>query len=127
MNIAVIKGDIARVRANLDQERTETSVIYQKRDISMCTPLGLAAEYNHVEIAKLLLDYGEPVDEKDKHGWTPLAHATFRGHAEMTELLCKYGAEFKMGPTSHGKSVLTWAALLGHKTTVEVLHQYGAT
>lgn len=54
------------------------------------TPLHIAAEYNNVYAAQLLLDTGTKVMSKDKSGKTPLDYAK---SSEMIQLLKNYGAK----------------------------------
>jgi ankyrin repeat protein len=49
--------------------------------------LHTATRFNHIEIAKLLLDAGADVEAKDNDGWTPLYVAHSDG---MKTLLKKY-------------------------------------
>lgn len=52
----------------------------------------LAAYNNSYESAKMLLEKGAKVDEKNDRGQTPLAGVCFKGYLPMCELLVKYGA-----------------------------------
>lgn len=86
------------------------------------TPIYIAARFNHVNIAKLLLEKGVDLnkvmplpgkgerkqqyfyygtgfmDIRDRH--TPLFVVASRGYSGMVELLIKYGADVSAGTTS---------------------------
>lgn len=51
------------------------------------TPLHRAAGYNHLEIAKFLIQSGADVDAEDAHGLIPLHYAANFGHADIVQLL----------------------------------------
>mmetsp|Transcript_44479 Transcript_44479/g.107155 ORF Transcript_44479/g.107155 Transcript_44479/m.107155 type:complete len:100 (-) Transcript_44479:298-597(-) len=55
-------------------------------------PLHLAALWNHVEIAKLLLNRGAGIDERNKDDLTPLALASSKGQLEVVRLFLERGA-----------------------------------
>ena len=58
------------------------------------TPLDLAAEKGHFEVAKLLIEKGADVDAKDNYDWTPLHYALRNGHLEVAKLLIEKGAKY---------------------------------
>ncbi len=49
------------------------------------SPLHLAAEEGHRELAELLLARGAHVDAKDEYGSTPLHQAAHSGHRDVAE------------------------------------------
>jgi len=51
------------------------------------TPLHRAAGYNHLDVARLLIENGADVNATDDHGQVPLHNAARYGHVEMIELL----------------------------------------
>jgi ankyrin repeat protein len=59
------------------------------RDEDICsTPLGWAAKYGQLEMAKFLLSHGAVAVHPDDPPWaTPLAWATRRGHTTIGQLL----------------------------------------
>jgi ankyrin repeat protein len=57
------------------------------------TPLLLASRWNHIEIAKLLLDRGADVKAKDNWGDTPLHRASRYNRIEIVGLLLEKGAD----------------------------------
>ncbi|EOD36786.1 hypothetical protein EMIHUDRAFT_351844 [Emiliania huxleyi CCMP1516] len=56
------------------------------------TPLFMACQNNHPEIARLLLEAGVAMDQADEDGATPLLVACQNGHLEVAKLLSSYGA-----------------------------------
>lgn len=56
------------------------------------TPLHLAAEYGHKDVAVLLLKDKADIEAKAYGGWTPLLNAVFGGHKDMVELLLTHKA-----------------------------------
>ncbi|KAH9026614.1 hypothetical protein EDB85DRAFT_165826 [Lactarius pseudohatsudake] len=56
------------------------------------TPLHQASSKGFLEVARVLLNYGVNVDEKDGGGRTPFQVASSNGHHEMTKLLLEHGA-----------------------------------
>ncbi|EOD14056.1 hypothetical protein EMIHUDRAFT_356702, partial [Emiliania huxleyi CCMP1516] len=56
------------------------------------TPLIMASQQGHLEIARLLLEAGAAIDQADEQGSTPLLAACHNGHLEVAKLLSSYGA-----------------------------------
>ncbi|RUO96825.1 ankyrin repeat protein, partial [Jimgerdemannia flammicorona] len=59
------------------------------------TPLNLAAENGHVEVAKLLFDMGGDMNVVDDWNLTPLHLASVKGHVAMIKLLLDLGVDGK--------------------------------
>ena len=57
------------------------------------TPLHLASEKGHNEIARLLFDHGADANHPDSGGRTPLHLASERGHDEIIRILFDHGAD----------------------------------
>lgn len=66
-------------------------------------PLHLAIEYEQYEIARILIENGAKVDEKDDQGWRPLHHAAFNQSADMVELLLSKKV-YAMATTNAGQT-----------------------
>ena len=70
----------ALIKANPDLVNSQTSY-------GNVTPLQLAAEYGHKDVAELLLANKADVEAKSYGGWIALQSAVFGGHKEIVELL----------------------------------------
>ncbi len=57
------------------------------------TPLHLASQAGHVEVARTLVDYGADVTARDEHGSTPLHRTSGSGSVEVARLLIEQGAD----------------------------------
>lgn len=65
-------------------------------DSALITPLHMACQQGHVEVARILLQAGAPVDARDSLGKTPLARAVFDfkgGDPELIRILLAAGAD----------------------------------
>ncbi|MDB4686662.1 ankyrin repeat domain-containing protein, partial [Akkermansiaceae bacterium] len=85
--VAVKTGDVVGVKTLLNGE-----VDFTKTSTDGRTPLHLAAEYGHKEIASLLLRKGAQVDSGNWSDKTALHYAAEKGHIEIIELLLSKGA-----------------------------------
>ena len=89
------------------------------------TSLHWAAERDHIEVAKLLLESGAEVNKADDIGRTPLQVAAFSGHKEVAELLIEHGADPNVNE-NNGQTPIHVAAMSGHKEVTELLIEHGA-
>ncbi|XP_065175426.1 poly [ADP-ribose] polymerase tankyrase-like [Sycon ciliatum] len=82
------KGEVGRLACVLTKDNVNC------RDSSgrNSTPLHLAAGYNQIEVADLLLTNGADANAKDKGGLIPLHNASSYGHAEIAALLINHGS-----------------------------------
>ena len=101
------------------------------------TPLHLAVEYGHKDVAELLLANKADVEAKTTYGgWTPLLNAVFGGHKDLVELLLAHNADINV-KDNWGRTPLQVAAengyteiaavLLSHKANVNARNHDGMT
>ena len=84
------------------------------------TPLYIAAENGHKEVAQLLLDNSANVNAPKNTGWTPLYIAAENGHEEVAQLLLDNSANVNAA-TNTGWTPLYSAAHYGHQEVVQLL------
>lgn len=97
-----------------------------------CSPLSEAAEFGHVDVVRLLLDWGVDPNSKDingegaeqNEGKTPLMRACMNGHNPTARILLDRGADPNL-QEKDGKAALSWAAVNGHRSTVRLLLEHG--
>lgn len=63
------------------------------KDNAGYTPLHVACLQGHLEIARILLQYGANHSETALSGYRPLHEAIRNGHVEIVRLLISYGAD----------------------------------
>jgi len=83
------EGDLEGIRKSLEA-RPE---LLRARDPRGSTPLILAAYYDHLDLVRLLLERGTPVNEMDGSGNTALMGVCFKGYEKMARLLIGAGAD----------------------------------
>jgi hypothetical protein len=94
------------IKANPDLVNSQASYASQ-------TPLHLAAEYGHKDVAELLLANKADVEAKASGGWTPLLNAVFGGHKDLVELLVANKADVNVKEDA-GRTPLHVAAENGY-------------
>ena len=80
-------------RAQLEEALAEDASLVHAEDENGVTALRFAAQFGHVDLARLLLDRGAKVDAASKDGMTPLMAAAEAGQAEAVALLLARGAD----------------------------------
>ena len=85
---AAERGDAARVRELLASDST----LANAKGVHHKTPLHWAAEKNHAEVAKLLIEAGADIHAEVSWGMTPLAWAANMGSRQVADLLLEHGA-----------------------------------
>ena len=89
------------------------------------TPLHIAAEFGHKDVAELLLANKADVEALAHGGWTPLLNAVFGGHKDMVELLLANKAKVNYQEEA-GRSPLHVAAENGYAEIAALLLAKGA-
>ncbi|XP_030835495.1 ankyrin repeat domain-containing protein 17 isoform X5 [Strongylocentrotus purpuratus] len=90
-----------------------------------CTPLMEAASAGHVDIVKLLLEYGADANAQSSAGNTPLMYACNGGHEEIVKILLDQGANIE-DHNENGHTPLMEAASSGHVNIAKILLEKGA-
>ena len=85
-----------------------------------CTPLLVASDQGHVDVARLLIEAGADIDEAKYDGATPLFIASQRGHVEVVKALLDGGADATQA-TNFGMTPLMIAKLMNHAEIVALL------
>ena len=88
----------------------ESSVV-DSLDLTLATPLTLAASHGHTAACIALLEQGAAVEQQDENGWTPFLHAMRNSHAETALELLRRGAN-REHQTRGGESAVTMNAIL---------------
>jgi len=92
------------------------------RNPTQVMPLHSAASARNLEAARLLLEYGAPVNARQQGGWTPLHAAAQNGDGAMVELLLLHGADPRM-TNDQGRSPAEIAREKGHREIAELLEK----
>ena len=85
-------------------------------------PLLLAAEKGHVDVVRLLLERGAPINAP-REGESVLSELSWKANAEIVKLLLEYGAEVK---PANGRIPLNAAISYGQKEIIYILWDAGA-
>jgi ankyrin repeat protein len=68
------------------------AVLEDAANKSGVTPMMIAVEENHVELAEFLIAKGADVNRGEAHGYKPMTRAFFKGNRESMQLLRRHGA-----------------------------------
>ncbi len=91
----------------------EDKELLNKKDRFGYTPLHLASRFNHIEIAKLLIDNGAEVNTQDKYGDTPLIDSTNNNFTSISKLLVCNKADVLV-EDKYGKKAFDYAQKLNN-------------
>ncbi|XP_046848105.1 transient receptor potential cation channel subfamily A member 1-like [Xenia sp. Carnegie-2017] len=89
LHVATGMGDVAFLR-NLLQHDIIVDLVNHVESVNARSPLHFAATFNHVEIAKVLLEHGGKITKVDIIRRCPVYIAAAKGHANMLELFLKH-------------------------------------
>lgn len=95
-------------------------------NLSLISPLWLAARYGRPESAGLLLECGANIHVRDSSGRTPLMVAAWFGHFDIVKLLIAKGAPIDVVDLEE-RSTLHLASWFGHFQIVEFLVNRSST
>jgi len=84
-----------------------------------------AVTHGDVESARRLLQTGQDIDARDRHGQTALMLAAHQGHQTLLELLLENGADLNVTAKYH-LSALMLAVVAGHTAIARLLARAGA-
>uniref|UniRef100_A0A4W6C3L9 Ankyrin 1 n=1 Tax=Lates calcarifer TaxID=8187 RepID=A0A4W6C3L9_LATCA len=120
------RNDDTRTAAVLLQNDPNPDVLSKKNRLTTgFTPLHIAAHYENMSVAQLLLNRGANVNFTPKNGITPLHIASRRGNVMMVRLLLDRGAQID-AKTKDELTPLHCAARNGHVRIIEILLEHGA-
>ncbi|MHC9539154.1 MAG: ankyrin repeat domain-containing protein [Vulcanimicrobiota bacterium] len=120
---AVRQGDLAKTKAYVKKDKKAVNAA----DISMRTPLHIAAQTGNFSITEYLLKEEADVNSRDNAGRTPLHYAAENGHVSVVELLIRKGADVNARDSSQGQwSPYSLALREKHDDVAQLLRNYGA-
>ncbi|XP_035452147.2 transient receptor potential channel pyrexia isoform X1 [Spodoptera frugiperda] len=100
--------------------------------------LHVAADYGHLEVLRVLLEFNETVTDAlintltagDRRGFGPIHFAVFNNHVECVELLLSKGADIRLRTTSNpykSSTPLHLAAIKNHLDIAKILLKFDKT
>ena len=119
---AVRSGDLEKVKTLLKSNNEWLN----NPDQNQKTPLHLALESGHIDIASYLIERGADINLKDKDKASPLHNAAYLGNLEIVDLLLKKGATSLNEGNFRGQTPLHFACERGHPEVANCLLDAGA-
>ena len=117
---AVCSDDVQRVEQLLTQ-----GAAINERNLYQVTPLSLACEYGHADVALRLIKANAEIDSPRLGKETSLMLAARNGDADIVKALLEAGAEVDHRDNK-GQTALMWAAAAGNLDAVDLLINAGA-
>lgn len=114
-NTLEVAKELIRLGAALDYAVPDNKATY----------LHWALSCKATDIAKLLIEAGAPIDEKDRDGWTPLWFTVRKGPSDVMEMLLKRGANVNW-PNPTGETPLDVAIYYKNDLLERFLRGFGA-
>lgn len=124
--IAAILKYHDKIALQLIKKGIELNLQTQINDKEGMTALMMSCADGHIEIAKLLIDYGAKVNLTDNEGAAALMYASERGYIDIVKLLVDNGAEINL-KDNKGETALQKAKLNNYKEVVNYLISVGAS
>lgn len=124
------KGELIQAVENNDVEKVETILqdssypINETNDKGQ-SPLLIATHKNYVEVAKLLIDAGADINQKDSIQDSPYLYAGAQGKTEILKYMIVHAEPNHTVVNRYGGNALIPAAEKGHLENVKVLLQDG--
>jgi ankyrin repeat protein len=87
-------------------------------------PIHQAAQAGHIDIVRILIEYGCPINLKQNFSWRPIHYAASNGYTEMFKMLIEYKADLK-AVNGYGFSPIHLAAQEGYIEIVNILLKQG--
>jgi ankyrin repeat protein len=114
IHAAVRTGDLEKVKALLESHGEWLN----KPDQNQKTPLHLALESGHIDMARYLIEQGADINLLDKDKSSPLHNAAYLGRLEIVDLLLKKGAASLNEGNFRGQTPLHFACEKGYPEVV---------
>ena len=116
--------DLENIQVFLDSGLVDVNARDEDNDYKV--PLYVAAERNHLELAKLLISSGADVNAKSGWGRVPLYVAAERNHLEVAQLLISSGADVNAKDSINGYTPLHMTAWGKSLAVAQLLISSGA-
>ena len=117
LGLAAFFGQPGTVKLLLSRGADLTQVA---RNPMRVRPLNAAVAGRSMEVVRLLVEAGAPIDPQQQEGWTPLHGAVHQGNVEMTKYLLAHGADPKL-QNEKGKNAIGLAADAGNVEILKLL------